>query len=165
MILRDRDIRTLGIVSPCEPRTKHRGMSYGLSMAGYDVTCEVITPMDGYRDTMLVDGSSGIQLKPGQGVLLGVREHFTMPSDVVGFVKDKSTWARQGLVTAQAVIEPGWRGHLSVWVTNNSDDMLSIIDGDPIAQVVFLQMTGEPENLYAGKYQDQGRGPQGPRHE
>ena len=37
MILSGQSIRKRGIFTPFNERTKHNGMSYGLSMAGYDV--------------------------------------------------------------------------------------------------------------------------------
>ncbi len=105
----------------------------------------------------------GISLDPGQSILVGLQEHFDIPSDVVGYVRDKSTWSRQGLFTAQAVLEPGWKGFMALRIVNLGNEALTIVDREPIAQVVFHKLDRIPERTYTGKYQDQGRGPQGPR--
>jgi len=148
------------IITPCEERGRQSGMSYGLGPAGYDLRVDMPAPPLDYRQVQIPGKGTGVLLEPGQGILLAVRGEFNMPPGVVGFVKDKSTWARQGLLNAQAVLEPSWRGHLTVRVTNLGEDELAIMDGDPIAQVVFQWLDSVPEVGYTGKYQDQGPGPQ-----
>ena len=167
MILSDKTIRLNNIVDPCEERTVFRGKSYGLSSCGYDVRVDLsnVIVYDQYRYVMTPDGD-GIALDPGQSILVGIVEYFNMPSGVVGFVKDKSTWSRQGLFMAQSVLEPGWRGYLSLRIANLGDEPLTIVDREPIAQVVFHWIDSVPEHTYGdGKYQGQERGPQGPRFE
>lgn len=121
-------------------------MSYGLSYCGYDVRAAKDMPV-------IFDGST---------VLVPVLEKFTMPSNVVGFVKDKSTWARRGLLVNQAVIEPGWSGYLTLRFTMPTTgwehNEVTIIKGDPIAQVVFQFIDEVPETIYNGKYQNQAKG-------
>ena len=169
MILSDKTIRRLDIVSPCEEPGRFRDKSYGLSCAGYDVRVDLdldggpgVVGMDGCSRVMTPDGD-GIALRPGQSALVGLVEHFNMPINAVGYVRDKSTWSRLGLSTAQAVLEPGWKGYMTLRITNLSEDDLTIVDREPIAQVVFHWMDLIPERTYSGKYQGQGRGPQGPR--
>lgn len=145
-VLSDRTIRQLGIVEPFHERTKQRGMSFGLSCCGYDIRAEL--------------GQKYVVLAPGTCTLVVTVERFTMPVDVVGIVHDKSTWARQGLFVGNVVLEPGWRGYLSLTIANRSEHLLEIHRGDPIAQVVFHRIDHVPEHLYDGKYQDQGNAPQ-----
>jgi len=138
------------IVEPFAPRTVQNGMSYGLSAAGYDVRSK-------QRECFY----------PGQFWLLSTLEHFWMPDDIVGFVHDKSTWARRGLAVQNTVIEPGWRGHLTLEVTSHARDGGAVIveAGDPIAQIVFHKMAAPAQSPYAGKYQDQADEPVKARHE
>jgi dCTP deaminase len=83
-----------------------------------------------------------------------------MPTDLVAFVHDKSTWARRGLSLFNTVIEPGWSGFLTLEIVNHSTNPLRLLSGDPIAQIVFMRMEEPAEKPYAGKYQNQKRGPQ-----
>lgn len=167
MILSDKTIRDARIVSPCEEPGVFRGKSYGLSSAGYDVRIDLNIVGDEltepWPDRVMTPDGDGVLLAPGQSVLISLREHFDIPSDVVGYVRDKSTWSRQGLFTAQAVLEPSWKGYLSLRIVNLGSEPLTIVDGEPIAQVVFHKLDAIPERTYSGKYQGQGRGPQGPR--
>ena len=166
MILSDKTIRANNIVTPCEEPGTFRGKSYGLSSAGYDVRIDlssVDVSIEPWPAIVLTPDGEGIQLKPGQSVLVGLQEHFDMPSDIVGYVRDKSTWSRQGLFVAQAVLEPGWKGYMALRIVNLGNEALTIVDREPIAQVIFHRLESTPDRSYSGKYQGQGRGPQGPR--
>lgn len=158
MILSNETIAAMNIIENPQPTGRQSGMSYGPSVCGYDIRVEMEEPPFGYERAR-TNGGQGVWLHPGQGILLGTRERLNVPPLVVGFVKDKSTWARQGLCNAQGVAEPGWRGHLSVFVRNHGSEQLPIMDGDPIAQVIFQWLDKLPNLGYSGKYQDQGPGP------
>ena len=138
MILSGQSIRKRGIFTPFCERTKLYGMSYGLGPAGYDVRV-----------------AQAITLAPGTAALASTLEHFDMPRDLLGIVADKSTWARRFLAVQNTIIEPGWRGFLTLELTNHGKDTIKILPGSPIAQII-LHMLDEPTQMpYAGKYQDQ----------
>jgi dCTP deaminase len=169
-ILADHQIKNLEIIDPFHERTVFRGMSYGLSSAGYDVRVDLTNAYslsDEFNMHRLVQtpDSDGIILGAGESTLVGIVEHFNMPLDVVGFVHPKSTWARRGILPAQCVLEPGWKGYLTMLLTNHSGEDVTIVDHEPIAQIIFHTTDEIPENTYTGKYQGAERGPQGPRFE
>lgn len=83
-----------------------------------------------------------------------------MPTDVIGVVHDKSSWARRGLAVQNTVIEPGWRGFLTLELTNHGTRKLHIPKGCPIAQIVFHRLDEPAARPYDGRYQDQPPGPQ-----
>jgi len=127
------------------------GVSHGLTEAGYDITIEQDVFFAG--DRIRVDG----EWKLGRFTLASALEEFDMPFDLVGVVHDKSTWARRGLAVFNTVIEPGWRGFLTLELVHHGWQPLHIKAGSGIAQVIFHQIA-EP-SAYSGKYQDQARGP------
>lgn len=137
-------------------REKHRefGVSYGLSEAGYDIRIKQAIdfrlngdPNVGYR-TMVDD-------KPYRGnfVLASAIEEFQMPTDLVGIVHDKSTWARRGLSVFNTVVEPGWNGFLTLELAYFGSTPLYIPAGAGIAQVIFHRTMVNAS--YDGKYQNQ----------
>jgi dCTP deaminase len=87
-------------------------------------------------------------------------EEFDMPETLMAIVHDKSTWARKGLAVQNTVIEPGWRGFLTLELTNHSNKVILVTKGTPIAQIVFHQLVEATEQPYEGRYQDQASGPQ-----
>lgn len=143
MILSAQTLRTLKIVEPFHERTVENGMSFGLSYAGYDIRI---------KDEVII-GPRGFTLASSL-------ERFEMPVHVLGQVCDKSTWARRGLSVFNTIIEPGWRGWLTLELVNHSAYVLRIPSGSPIAQVVFSLIDRRPEKPYNGKYQDQKDAPQ-----
>lgn len=143
MILSAQAIKRCALVEPCEPRTVINGMTYGLSACGYDIRID---------QTVLL---------PGGGFFLASSiERFKMPRHIAGFVHDKSSWARRGVAVQNTVIEPGWRGFLTIELTNHTEGAITIERGSPIAQIVFQTLDEPTESPYNGKYQDQERGPQ-----
>lgn len=139
MILSAQTIRELGLVSPLLERSVIGGKSRGLSVAGYDITIA-----DDYA------------IQPGAFTLACSVEKFDMPNNVLGMVKDKSSWARRGLSVFNTVIEPGWRGYLTLELVNHGPNCLIIDAGEPIAQVIFCFTDKETAGYGDGKYQNQG---------
>lgn len=141
MILSGQSIRRRGIFTPFHERTLAHGMTFGLGPAGYDVRiAETIT------------------LSPGGWSLASTIEHFSMPRDLLGRVADKSTWARRGLALQNTIIEPGWRGYLTLELSHHGSGHLIIEAGMPIAQIIFDCLDEPAETPYSGKYQDQRAG-------
>lgn len=143
MIASAQTIRRMRPVEPFFERTAHNGMTFGLGPAGYDVRI---------AETMTI--------LPGEFMLASTVERFTMPTDHLAMVADKSTWARKGLAVQHTVIEPGWRGWLTLELTNHGPAPISLTTGDPIAQIIFHQLDEATELPYEGRYQDQEAGPQ-----
>lgn len=148
MILSAQTLRRVQPVSPFVERQKSNGLTYGLGPAGYDIRI-----------------AEDIVLHPGCFVLASAMERFTMPEHVLGIVHDKSTWARMGLSVFNTVIEPGWRGYLTLELANQNapaafTEPLTIDRGTPIAQVIFHFLDLPTDTLYQGKYSNQKAGPQ-----
>lgn len=149
MILPAQTIRRLCSVGPGAPepmitplveRQQHEqsGCSFGLSACGYDVRI-----------------AQKRVLAPGDFVLASTLERFVMPRDVMAQVADKSTWARRGLAVQNTIIEPGWCGYLTLELTNHSRRLITLWEGTPIAQIIFMRLEEPTEQPYEGKYQDQ----------
>lgn len=164
MILSTQSIRSRRILEPCHERTAEYGLTYGLGPCGYDLRLDLgerwlTRELFGGRHT----GREERYLKPGDFLLAAAQERFSMPTDIMGRVCDKSTLARRGLSVFNTVIEPGWRGYLTLELVNHGVQTIRLIQGQAIAQVIFEVLDGPTELTYEGKYQDQEAGPQGPR--
>ena len=131
-------------------RTKEKGpiSSHGLSEAGYDIRIkqEVIFTSKG----VIVDFVPEVNTR---FALASAIEEFQMPDNLVGVVHDKSTWARKGLSVFNTVIEPGWKGFLTLELVYHGSGRLVIPAGSGIAQVLFHALA--IRSSYDGKYQNQ----------
>lgn len=157
MIYNDIDLLELApIKDMAGGKYKAHGTSYGLGEAGYDIRIK--------QDIRFSAGvSSGIGLmfvsvdnrdfKQGRFTLASAIEEFQMPDNLVGIVHDKSTWARKGLSVFNTVIEPSWKGFLTLELVYHGNEDLIIPAGSGIAQVIFHKLTHA--GYYEGKYQNQ----------
>ena len=125
------------------PTSKQRehGVSWGLTEAGIDVRLDQPVTLHPLR----------------RFVLASTLERFDMPDTLCGFVMGKSTWARRGVNVQATLIEPGWRGHLTLEIHLQSNRIIRIPRGAGIAAVLFAQLAEAA--TYEGHYQDQRRGP------
>jgi dCTP deaminase len=138
--------QTLWKLAPVEPmleRQRQNGMSYGVGPAGIDLRI-----------------NETIRVPAGGFELASCIEEFRMPDNLLGVVHDKSTWARLGIAVQNTVIEPGWRGYLTIELTNHTGADIHIEEGSPICQVVFHILDQPTSQKYEGKYQNQKRGVQ-----
>lgn len=138
-----------------QEKIRENGVTYGLSEAGYDIRIKqrvCFACIGGTRVVHVGDAVSG-ETTPGRFALASAIEEFQMPNDLVGIVHDKSSWARRGLSVFNTVIEPGWKGFLTLELVYHGDQDLIIPAGSGIAQVVFHR-TAE-KRPYTGRYQNQ----------
>lgn len=137
-------------------KTLH-GVSYGLAEAGYDIRLKQdVKFCPGSMGSLIVESEDLV--RAGKFFLGSSIEEFNMPKNLVGIVHDKSTWARKGLSVFNTVIEPGFRGGLTLELVYHGIEELHIPAGSGIAQVIFSELAQEAE--YKGKYQHQSTNPE-----
>lgn len=119
-------------------KQKLHGVSHGLSEAGVDLRIKQSVTLHPFR----------------RFALASTVEKFDMPQNFVAIVHDKSTWARRGLSVFNTVIEPGWRGWLTLELIYHGWKPLHIPAGAGIAQAIFHELA-EAATYGNGKYQDQ----------
>lgn len=137
-------------------KVSEHGVSYGLGEAGYDIRIKQditfyrlfgLIPM-----VRIIDGDIATW-HLGKFALASAIEKFNMSPSCVAIVHDKSTWARRALSVFNTVIEPGWKGYLTLELVYHGRKKLHIPAGSGIAQVLF-HLVQEPAH-YNGKYQNQ----------
>lgn len=151
---------------PIKDMWKHRrkttgpgGTSFGLGEAGYDIRIkqEVHFKPNEFFTLVMDCKVDDITHRNTRFALASTIEEFQMPNFLAGIVHDKSTWARRGLSVFNTVIEPGWRGFLTLELVYHGGGELIIPAGAGIAQVMFHEVK-QPAN-YNGKYQNQADNP------
>ena len=136
-------------------KQKSNGVSWGLSEAGYDIRIkqDIHFKPNPFFQTGMDCSVNGIVTRNSKFTLASAIEEFDMPDCLVGIVHDKSTWARQGLSVFNTVIEPGWKGFLTLELVYHGNKELIIPAGSGIAQVIFHRTSNKVK--YEGKYQNQ----------
>jgi len=141
-------------------KQKSNGVSWGLSEAGYDIRIkqDIHFKPNPFFQTGMDCSVNGIVTRNSKFTLASAIEEFDMPDCLVGIVHDKSTWARKGLSVFNTVIEPGFKGGLTLELVYHGNTELIIPAGSGIAQVLFHKISRPAR--YEGKYQGQSSDPE-----
>ncbi|MDJ0725727.1 MAG: dCTP deaminase [Prochloraceae cyanobacterium] len=170
-----------GMISPFEPKLIRKVenvpvISYGLGSFGYDIRLSplefrifrhipgtVVDPKNFNPNNLELtelhqDNNGSFFILPAHSYGLGVAlERLEIPENITVLCIGKSSYARVGLIANLTPAEAGWRGHLTLEVSNSSSADCRIYANEGVVQLLFLE--GEPcEVNYEtrkGKYQDQ----------
>lgn len=94
-------------------------------------------------------------LHPNEIILGATFEYISLPDDIFATLASRSSWGRLGLVVATAsIVQPGFKGALTLELSNLSDSPISLYPGLLIGQLVFYEVTGRPgpAPVYTGRY-------------
>jgi dCTP deaminase len=101
-------------------------------------------------------------LHPGEFVLGQTLEWVELPADLVARLEGKSSLGRLGLLihSTAGYVDPGWRGNLTLELSNVANLPIALYHGMKIGQISFFRMTGPVERPYGSpelgsKYQGQ----------
>lgn len=174
----ERMAREHGMIEPFEPGQVREGcVSYGLSSYGYDIRVadefkvftnvhNVIVDPKAFDERSFVDVQGPYcVIPPNSFALARTLEYFRIPRNVLVLCVGKSTYARCGIIVNVTPLEPTWRGHLTLEISNTTPLPAKIYANEGIAQLLFFEGDQEPHVAYEdrrGKYQDQ-RGVTPPR--
>ena len=107
-------------------------------------------------------GNQPFMLHPGEFVLGSTLESIEIPDDLVARLEGKSSLGRIGLLihSTAGYVDPGWKGHLTLELSNVANLPITLYHGMKIGQLSFLQLStpadvpyGSPE--LGSKYQGQ----------
>jgi dUTP pyrophosphatase len=129
--------------------------------AGYDLKIEKLFLLDGpaflgteerkLPDLNEIEGPA-FKLAPDTYYLCLTREAVNMPEDLIAFILPRSTLFRCGVSLRTAVVDPGYKGALTLGIKNEGAREFKLKQGARIAQIVFSEVKGDAAK-YRGKYQ------------
>ena len=92
-------------------------------------------------------------LQPGEFVLASTLEHITLPDDIVGRLEGKSSLGRMGLLihSTAGYVDPGWKGHLTLELSNVAKLPVTLYYKMRIGQISFLRLTSAVEKPYGSE--------------
>lgn len=119
------------------------------------------------EETYVEEGDEFI-LHPGDFVLGTTKERIEIPADLLGTVQGRSSLGRLAIVihATAGIIDPGYRGQITLELSNLGTAPVALNPGMRISQVIFRELKSPAEEPYGSdrgsKYQDQS-GPQASR--
>ena len=175
MVLSDRSIREAldsghivvdplgeGCIQPASVDIRiDRNIRVFLAPEEYSVV-DVRTNLDGITRPDEIPDPAPYVLEPGEFILANTIENVELPDDVVARLEGKSSLGRLGLMVhaTAGYIDPGFKGQLTLEISNVARARISIFYGMKIGQVSFLRLSTPAENPYGSgvlgsKYQGQ----------
>lgn len=126
-------------------------------VASHDVTDETQIQQVERRlyDRVRLKYHSEFILHPNQLILAVTLEYLSIPSDLFCQVASRSSWGRLGLVVATAsVVQPGFKGCLTLELANLSDSPIVLYPGLLIGQLIFqhVDVGKKGGDRYHGRY-------------
>lgn len=101
-------------------------------------------------EMVTVGDDDPFMLHPGEFVLGSTLEHIEVPADLVARLEGKSSLGRIGLLihSTAGYVDPGWKGHLTLELSNVSNLPITLYHRMRIGQISFLQLTTPADVLY-----------------
>jgi len=93
-------------------------------------------------------------LRPGQQKLVATIERVELSENFLGILHIRSSLAREGIVASLALVDPGFRGQLTVSLHNAGDRLVSLRKGERFIQLSLLRLGMPARHSYVGKYQN-----------
>lgn len=162
---RDREM-----IRPFSESQVRKGISYGVSSYGYDISLsdefKIFEPGDQAELDPKADNggcfrdvkSDSILIPANSFALARTREYFKIPRDVIVICLGKSTYARCGVIVNVTPFEPEWEGFATVSLANTAPVPVRVYAHEGIAQILFLESRDTCQVSYKdkqGKYQGQ----------
>ena len=174
MVLSDRSIKeelAKGriVISPLNPddiqpasvdlHLDGRGLVFANSRRPY---IDVKEGLEDLTQMVEIQDESPFILHPGEFVLGSTLENIELPDDLVARLEGKSSLGRIGLVmhSTAGFVDPGWKGHLTLELSNLARLPITLYKGMKIGQISYLKLTTPADRLYGSeslgrKYQGQ----------
>jgi len=121
--------------------------------------------VDEYVEETVVEEGEEFILHPGDFVLGTTYERVEVPDDLIAHVQGRSSMGRLAIVihATAGIIDPGYRGQITLELSNLGTAPVALTPGMRISQVIFTELKNAAERPYGtdrgSKYQDQ-TGPQ-----
>lgn len=122
----------------------------------YDVLrVDLADPPTGMMHEIHVEDDGYLMIHPGDFVLASTKEWVELPNDLVCRLEGKSSVGRLGLLihATAGFIDPGFKGNITLEMTNFLRVPIQVRPGQMIAQLAFQTLTTEVDEPYRGRYQ------------
>jgi len=109
--------------------------------------------VESFNEVIDLEDDKPFFLLPGEFVLVSTLEDIGLPDDLVARLEGKSSLGRIGLLvnSTAGYVDPGWRGHLTLEVTNVAKLPITLYYRMKIGQISFLKLTTPVDRPYGTK--------------
>jgi dCTP deaminase len=90
----------------------------------------------------------------GKHQLAATMERVELPDDLAGTLHIRSSLSRAGILASLALVDPGFRGQLTISLYNAGNETFRMSKGDKFVQMVLHTLGTTTQRPYRGRYQD-----------
>ena len=98
--------------------------------------------------------STDVALEPSEHCLVATMERVELGNDLVGILHIRSSLAREGVLASLALVDPGFRGQLTISLSNSGKKTVQLKAGERFVQLTVLRLGRQAATTYNGRYQD-----------
>ena len=104
-------------------------------------------PPTNLTEEVVIEGDEPFVIHPGEFALGRTQEYVEIPDDLVSRIEGKSSLGRLGLIVhaTAGFVDPGFKGTLTLEITNLTRVPIKLYDGLPIAQLSFMTLDAPAE--------------------
>ncbi len=89
----------------------------------------------------------------GTCILVPTLEWVELPKDLAGTLRCRSSFGRRGVLLGGGFVDPGFRGQLTLCLTNLGGEDIFIRKQERVVQMILHEVR-ESDRCYSGRYQD-----------
>ena len=111
---------------------------------------DLAEPPQGVTEHVEIEDGQSFVIHPGEFVLGATTEWVELPNDIVARIEGKSSLGRLGLIVhaTAGFVDPGFKGSLTLEITNLTRVPIVLWPGKPIAQLSFMTLDRPAERPY-----------------
>jgi dCTP deaminase len=95
-----------------------------------------------------------MMIEPGRHKLVATLERVELSENLLGILHIRSSLAREGVIASLALVDPGFRGQLTVSLYNAGDRLVRLRKGERFIQLSLIRLGSPATTVYDGKYQN-----------
>ncbi len=80
-------------------------------------------------------------------------EWVELPADLAATLRSRSSLGRSGILLGAGFVDPGFRGQLTLCLTNMGPEPVTLAEGERVVQLILHEVRNG-DRLYQGRYQD-----------
>lgn len=135
----------MSVLSDVEIENRIRGGT--LVLSPFDPAC-----LNGAGYDLRVE--TEVMISPGQHQLVATMERVELGDDIAATLHIRSSLARAGIIASLALVDPGFRGQLTISLHNAGTEPYVMKKGDRFLQIIFHSLSTKTQRTYRGRYQD-----------
>lgn len=95
-----------------------------------------------------IDIKDFYEFKPNETIIIPIKEEFNIPNGICGHIRGRTSFNRLGLLISNQHLNPGYKGHLNITISNQSPNTYKLLPNMNICQIVFEELNDNvSENL------------------